>query len=206
MIARHKFFIGMLLAALLASGTTWALAHGGDPDLIHACVRNFTGLVRIVGPNDNCLPNETPLDWSRQSGQVGNLPPFTCFGCDMQGNLLGDRYMGKDFTNAVIVSSGTFGVNFSGTKFHGALLSGSNFDEANFTNADLSNANMSSSTFGDANFTNANLTSANLTDANLTGANMTGTILTGVIWSNTICPDGTNSDDNSGTCIGHLTP
>jgi len=25
-----------------------------------------------------------------------------------------------------------------------------------------------------------------------------------VIWNDTICPDGTNSDDNGGTCVGNL--
>jgi uncharacterized protein YjbI with pentapeptide repeats len=35
-------------------------------------------------------------------------------------------------------------------------------------------------------------------------ANLTGANLTGVLWSNTTCPDGSNSKDNIGTCIGHL--
>ena len=29
-------------------------------------------------------------------------------------------------------------------------------------------------------------------------------LLESAIFDNTICPDGTNSDDNRGTCIGHL--
>jgi hypothetical protein len=33
-------------------------AHGGDPDLIHACISK-DGVVRIVGPNDNCAKSET---------------------------------------------------------------------------------------------------------------------------------------------------
>ena len=38
----------------------------------------------------------------------------------------------------------------------------------------------------------------------LTGANLTGANLTGVTWSSTTCPDGTNSNNDSGTCSGHL--
>jgi hypothetical protein len=38
-----------------------------------------------------------------------------------------------------------------------------------------------------------------LLDADLTNAD-----LTGVTWSHTFCPDHTNSDDNGGTCVGHL--
>jgi hypothetical protein len=28
--------------------------------------------------------------------------------------------------------------------------------------------------------------------------------LTGVVWNKTVCPDGTNSSQNGGTCAGHL--
>jgi uncharacterized protein YjbI with pentapeptide repeats len=49
------------------------------------------------------------------------------------------------------------------------------------------------------------LTHANLTGANLTGANLKGAIgLNTVIWSGTTCPDGTDSDNDGSTCIGHL--
>jgi uncharacterized protein YjbI with pentapeptide repeats len=58
-----------------------------------------------------------------------------------------------------------------------------------------------------------------LTGADLSGADMTGTDsmyaeltdslrqdadLTNVTWNNTICPDGTNSDDNGNTCENNL--
>ena len=39
-----------------------------------------------------------------------------------------------------------------------------------------------------------------LTGADLTGANLHRADLTGVIWSNTTCPDGTNSNNDGGTC------
>jgi Fibronectin type III domain/Pentapeptide repeats (8 copies) len=46
--------------------------------------------------------------------------------------------------------------------------------------------------------------------ANLTGTNLTGAVMetaegfTGAIWSNTTCPDGTNSDNDGGTCVNNL--
>jgi hypothetical protein len=39
-------------------------AHGGDPDLIHACI-STDGIVRIVGANDNCAKSETARHWIR---------------------------------------------------------------------------------------------------------------------------------------------
>ena len=39
-------------------------AHGGDPNLIHACINN-EGIVRIVGPDDECGKSETPRHWIR---------------------------------------------------------------------------------------------------------------------------------------------
>jgi uncharacterized protein YjbI with pentapeptide repeats len=55
-----------------------------------------------------------------------------------------------------------------------------------------------------ANLLGQDLTGAALTGANLTGANLHVATITNVSWSNTICPDGTNSDADGGTCIGHL--
>jgi len=51
---------------------------------------------------------------------------------------------------------------------------------------------------------NANMRGTNLTNANLAGANLQGANIKDAIWSNTICPDGTNSDANGGTCVKHL--
>jgi uncharacterized protein YjbI with pentapeptide repeats len=48
------------------------------------------------------------------------------------------------------------------------------------------------------------LSGATLTGANLTGAQLSGADLTDAIWSNTICPDRTNSNNDGGTCANNL--
>ena len=58
--------------------------------------------------------------------------------------------------------------------------------------------------FSGMNFSNFNMSGADLSGSNLTGANLTGANLQSVIWSNTICPDGSNSDDNGNTCENNL--
>lgn len=52
--------LAVALAVLL---TPLLVADGGDPALIHACVKTVNGQVRIVGPNDACLPSESPAHW-----------------------------------------------------------------------------------------------------------------------------------------------
>ena len=69
----------------------------------------------------------------------------------------------------------------------------------NLSGTDLSGANLAGGDLSAANLNRANLSGADLSDADLSGAN-----LNRVIWSNTTCPDGTNSNNNGNTCLGHL--
>lgn len=97
------------------------------------------------------------------------------------------------------------GSYLAGLSLAGASLYDSNFKNVNFTNTGLGGANMSNSNFTGANFTRANLTGANLSGANLMGAaGLNSATLTNVTWYNTECPDGTLSNRDGGTCIGHL--
>lgn len=56
----------------------------------------------------------------------------------------------------------------------------------------------------DAALAGADLSGFNLTDVNLTGADLSGANLTDVTWSNTTCPDGTNSNNDGDTCVNTL--
>jgi uncharacterized protein YjbI with pentapeptide repeats len=72
--------------------------------------------------------------------------------------------------------------------------------------ADLRGAKLTGAFLRDADLRNARLDGADLTGADLTGADLTGASLTKVVWSRTTCPDGSVSDENAGTCQGHLSP
>ena len=120
-------------------------------------------------------------------------------------------------------STPLFSSNLSGANLLGATVQGG-FKPLQF--ADLSDANLNSATLGggpnefavlqSANLTGANLRGATiaglrpLSHTNLTGANLSGASVTGIdplleaIYSDTTCPDGTNSDNDGGTCVGHL--
>jgi uncharacterized protein YjbI with pentapeptide repeats len=89
-----------------------------------------------------------------------------------------------------------------------AELGSTTLTNANLTGAILSGAHLDAIVDAvGANFTNANLELVNFQDANLYGAvGMDTANVNEAVWSNTTCPDGTNSDNNGNTCEGHLTP
>jgi hypothetical protein len=100
---------------------------------------------------------------------------------------------------------------------------GCNLASANLANADLTGANLTG-----ANLTGANLTDANFTGADLYGSYLTSTVLSGtnfssanlygagtylatfsdLVWSDTTCPNGSDSTSvaDQGSCYGGLEP
>ena len=196
--------VGLAVGSLLTLATSVVLAHGGDLSLIHACVRTNNGNIRIVGANDNCNGNESPLDWPK----TGGSSPIICTQCssrDVLVRLNSSNFLNKNFDLGNLSGSYLPNEDFTSSSFIKTVLSffveGSNFTDANFTEANLRNANVYNANFTRANFTNADLINANFSGSNLTDANITN-----AIWGGTICPDGTNSDNNGNTCEGHLTP
>ncbi len=187
------FCLAFLLGLFSRNLVTYVLAHGGDLNLIHACVRTSSGAIRIVSPTTTCSSNETALDW-RISPKPGTELPFI-----FNGNLtpgMASKLIGGDLSNAVIESSQLLGLSLSNTNFSSADLNSNTIEDTDFSGSNFTNANLTSSF----------LTNINFTDANLIGAVMTNTTRTNIIWSNTTCPDGTNSNNNGGTCEGHLIP
>ena len=74
--------------------------------------------------------------------------------------------------------------NLTGVDFSGLNLLRATFEHANLTSANLTKANL----------TGADFTSANLTKADLDGATVSSTNFTSTVWSDTICPNGSNSN------------
>jgi uncharacterized protein YjbI with pentapeptide repeats len=110
-----------------------------------------------------------------------------------------------DLRGSQFFFAGARGARFLHTNLAGAELRGSGFRDADFRWANLRNVDASRADFQGANLSRADLTGANLTRANLSGARLhQAKGLNSVTWSDTTCPDGTNSDANNGTCVGHL--
>ena len=118
-----------------------------------------------------------------------------------------------DFSNcnnpAVQLDPVTGQVDLANAHLNGQNLKDANLSGANISNASLQGANLKGAFLENANLQNANLRGANLEGADLTGANLAGAVLKGantkkVTWSNTTCPNGTNSTSDGGTCRDHL--
>jgi len=114
-------------------------------------------------------------------------------------SMAGQNLSGQSLQSGFFVSA-----NLSGSNLGGAQAQGAFFNGANLSGANLSGANLTGAMLIGANLTGANLGGANLTGADLTGATTAGASLGGATWSNTTCPDGTNSNAHGNTCAGHL--
>ena len=69
-----KFGLNVVVLGLISLVVLFARA--GDPSQIHACVKS-NGRISIVGPNDTCSANETPLAWNvtGATGATGSAGP-----------------------------------------------------------------------------------------------------------------------------------
>ena len=85
-----------------------------------------------------------------------------------------------------------------------ADLTDADLEGATLNDANLTGANLSGATLNDAVLTGATLTDANLTDATLNDANLSDADISAVIWSDTTCVNGTNSNNDDGTCANDL--
>lgn len=125
----------------------------------------------------------------------------------------GVNFTGSYFEFNLHASGANFsGANFTNVTFEGGL-DGAGVSATDFTNANFQNANFTGSIFipypgapgfppAWNNFKGGDFSGAQFVNANLNGVVFTGSNFTTATWSNTICPDGTNSNSHGNTCIG----
>ncbi|MEM7217373.1 MAG: DNRLRE domain-containing protein [Pseudomonadota bacterium] len=182
----------------------------------------FTGAtlfaVSFDGPDSDCPSGEFTTDlsgadlshvhttngtWQRIRGIGANLTGMTRIQTGSAGFVVT-----SDFSHAILTDA-DFSNEGRGMRWQFSSLDHAKLRRGNFSNNDFA-ATQNTVTMRYADLTNANLTNTTWTGVNLTGANLTAADLSGavdlatVIWDHTICPDGTNSDDNGNTCIANL--
>jgi uncharacterized repeat protein (TIGR02543 family) len=134
-----------------------------------------------------------------------NLSGANLSGDDLSGDDLSDADLsGADLSGADLSDANLSDANLSDANLSDADLSDANLDPANLSGANLKGANLSGANLFGVNLRGANLSGANLSNANLSGANLSDADLNKVAWSNTTCPDGTDSNADGGNCVRHL--
>jgi len=209
MIPKVLFAALLLSIGLIAGiGITAVANHDGDSNTIHGCVAK-NGSLQVLGEGETCKNSETSIEWNVQgptgppgppgSGGPGSLICINCiYGNDDEfGSLAGDWFVGRSLPGSQFPFTQFTGINLTDTDFSGSDFTGTLLHYANFSGSTLTNV-----IFHEASFNNTNLTNADLTGSDFSDVNS----FNGVIWLNTTCPDGTNSDDNGNTCLGHLVP
>jgi uncharacterized protein YjbI with pentapeptide repeats len=174
----------------------------------------------LTGVNAGCDPDEprTNLAGSR-------LPRATLVGAllcdailddallraaDLRDAALEDATLTQaDLTRAVLDGAAAGFAGFADARMSGASwldgsAVGARFDRGDLSRSDLRGTNPRAARPVDPVRRLARLDGVDFTSADLTGADWFGaTGLDTAIWSSTTCPDGTNSDGNGGTCVGH---
>ena len=209
-------------AITVASGADLHLCDLSDSTIIgldlHGINVAWSDLSRVNGGCDPDLPR------TNLNGAVAYRALFVDAKlCDA---ILNDADLhGSDLSGAALEDATLNGANLSWTVLSGAGAAFAPFDDANLSNAiwrdgaangasfdgadlhriDLRNTDLRSTSFVGTDLRYAQLGGVDLTNADLIGANWRGAAgLASATFSNTTCPDGTNSDTNTdGTCAGH---
>jgi uncharacterized protein YjbI with pentapeptide repeats len=133
--------------------------------------------------------NLTDIDTSGLSGTPASLPTDWV--------SVGGYFVGPT-TN--LVQQDLNGLDLRGDDLAGADLSRAGLTDTVLATSNLTGADLAGTTLNTTEFNEANLTDANLDNA----VEAPTASFAGVIWSNTTCPDGTNSNNDGDTCLDNL--
>ena len=191
-------------SADLVSWAEIAANRNANPDLLSLVDGGQGVLVRDTGPRLTS-PGDVAggrYDFGVQLLNVFQAPSVAPVAGSGQ-NLSGANLNGAQLPGYYLVGASLQDANLNKSDLSGAFLDVANLAGANLNKADLSEALLNGADLGGANLNGADLSGANLSGADLEGANLNGSNLTGTVFSSTICPDGSNSNDDGGTCANN---
>jgi uncharacterized protein YjbI with pentapeptide repeats len=171
----------------------WEIVNGYlvGPGGVDFAGQNLTGLVL------------TNVNLSNSSFAGANLTDANL----TNDNLADSDVQGADFSGVTwgAVESGGLTGTPADLSTHWSLVAGYLIGPgAGLALADLAGVNLAGADLAGADLYLGTLAGANLTDADLTGPGLLDDVNTsGAIWSNTTCPDGSNSDNDGGTCVNN---
>jgi uncharacterized protein YjbI with pentapeptide repeats len=187
----------------------------------------------LLGPGDDFSGVDFPALAVKPDLATWDLTGSTFDGANLTGvSLEDDTLTGAQFANANLTNTDLYGGILTAANLQGAILTGSNLTavesgsitstpaklpanwslrdgyllgpKAGLVSAGLAGVDLTGADLNNADLYLATLAGANLTDVNFDGSGvLDGTDVTGATWSNTTCPDGTNSDNDGGTCVNN---
>lgn len=184
---------------------------------LHGIYASWSDLSRVNGGCDPDLPR-TNLAGARIARAIlvdaklcdAILSDADLHGSDMSGVSLEDASLFRANLSWVTLDGAQAAfapfvdANLSNASWRNGFANGATFDGADLHRIDFRGTDLRSASFVGSDLRYARLNGVDLTDADLTGANWRqSTGLASATFSNTTCPDGTNSDANGGTCAGH---
>ncbi len=84
MNARRMIGVLGLVGVGLGLSVSLVFGHGGDPNMVHACVNTSSGTVKFVSPNTTCQNNELAVDWDKP---LRTEPGTFIVDCDAQESI-----------------------------------------------------------------------------------------------------------------------
>jgi uncharacterized protein YjbI with pentapeptide repeats len=184
---------------------------------LHGIDFSWSDLSRINGGCDPDFPR-TNLAGSRIARAIlvdaklcdAILIDADLHGSDFSGAALEDASLDRaNLSWATLTGAGAgfapfVDANLSNAVWRDGFATGAIFDGADLHRIDFRGTDLRSSSFVGSDLRYARLDGVDFSNADLTGANWRrSTGLRTATFSNTTCPDGTNSDAHGGTCIGH---
>ncbi len=184
---------------------------------LHGIYASWSDLSRVNGGCDPDLPR-TNLAGARIARAIlvdaklcdAILSDADLHGSDLSGAALEDASLFRTNLSRVTLDGvqAAFApfvdANLSNATWRDGFANGATFDGADLHRIDFRGTDLRSASFVGSDLRYARLGGVDFTNADLTGANWRqSTGLASATFSNTTCPDGTNSDVNGGTCAGH---
>jgi hypothetical protein len=201
-------FIAEFTAEILDGDIAYYVVQASDPKTEY--LPNGVMHKEISVPVDLAKQDTTILIAAANSAgditrvQVKVILNTDCPGCDLSwyGPNNSPKYRDIDFCGADLSYAKMRNLDLQGTSFCGANLTGIDFSsDQPHSEVTMHRAQFVGADLRDALFVNTYLIEIDFTDADLTGADLTSSPeIERCVWDNTTCPDGTNSDDNGGTC------
>jgi phospholipase C len=181
-----------------------AISPCAAPDAVDHNISNQASIINFIEYNWNLPAIPGSADQIQKSTDASEGVPFDLAGMFDFSNCDQPALPLNPATGQIDLHGGDLSGDNQGADYANGNLSSTNLDHSNLAGAFFAGTNLSGASLHQADLEGATLTGANLTNADLSNADLGGANVHGVTWSNTTCPDHSNSSSDGRTCVGHL--